>query len=353
MAQRVSYGILAIVFLVTLCMLDALIAHKAVDLPLPIGELLQRGSVMPLTFLVVFVVGAVELNHLFRLRSARPYPAFACVMVGLLLISPWLAAAGLLGSSAAHVEGLYWQVILMIVSIAGVGAVSVLRRKPDAALRDGAATLMIISYLGFLGSFGLQIRCGHDMPHMSGIWFLCLVILVTKASDIGGYLVGSTLGRHKLLPAVSPSKSVEGAIGGLVASAGTSVVLVLGCIHLFSPSQDNVGSMGQVPDLHSVGEMFAIDLQAMGEELGLEATAISVSSSSTLKTVSMAAIFGFLLSLVGQLGDLIESSFKRDACVKDSGKIIPRFGGILDLVDSPVLAMPTGWFFLTTVWGIG
>ena len=342
MAQRVSYGILAIVFVVTLCMLDALIADQAVDLPSPIGELLQRGSVMPLTFLVIFVVGAVELNHMFRLRSARPYLAFACVMVGLLLISPWLASAGLLGSSAAQVEGLYWQMIWMIVSIAGVGAVSVFRQNPDGALRDGAATLMIISYMGFLGSFGLQIRCGHDMPHMSGVWLLCLVVLVTKASDIGAYLVGSALGRHKLIPAVSPSKSVEGAIGGLVASAGTSVFLVLGCIHLFSPSQDNLGSMGAV-----------FDFRSMGEKLGLQATALSLRSSSTAKTIIVAVIFGLLLSLVGQLGDLIESSFKRDACVKDSGKIIPRFGGILDLVDSPVLAMPTGWFFLTTVWGIG
>lgn len=333
MVQRVLYGTLFLVVLVTLCMLDARIAAKAVETPTPIGRLLQHGSVVPLTFLVIFVVGAVELNHLFRLRSARPYPVFACVMVGLLLMSPWLSSAGLLGSSAAHVEGLYWQMIWMIVSIGGVGAVSILRQNPDGALRDGAATLTIISYLGFLGSFGLQIRCGHDMPHLSGAWLLCLVVLVTKASDIGAYLVGSTLGRHKLLPAVSPSKSVEGTIGGLFASAGTSVFLVLGCIYLFSPGLDSGGPLGEMP--------------------GLQAAALSLRSSSTAKTVIISAIFGFLLSLVGQLGDLIESSFKRDACVKDSGKIIPRFGGILDLVDSPVLAMPTGWFYLTTVWGIG
>ena len=333
MVQRVFYGALFLVVLVTLCMLDALIAVQAVEVPAPLGGLLQHGSVVPLTFLVIFVVSAVELNHLFRLRSARPYPVFACLMVALLLMSPWLSSAGLLGGACPKVEGLYWQMIWMIVSVAGVGTIPIVRRNPDGALRDGAATLMIISYLGFLASFGLQIRCGHDMPHLSGAWLLCLVILVSKASDIGAYLVGSTLGRHKLLPAVSPSKSVEGAIGGLVASAGASVFLVLECIHLFSPSLDNGGSMG--------------------EQLGLQATALSLRSSSTAMTVIISVIFGFLLSLVGQLGDLIESSFKRDACVKDSGKIIPRFGGILDLVDSPVLAMPTGWFYLTTVWGIG
>lgn len=333
MVQRIFFGTLFLVVLITLSMLDALIAAQAVEVPAPLGELLQHGSVMPLAILVVFVTGAVELNHLFRLRSARPYPVFACVMAGLLLISPWLSSAGLLGGAGPKVEGLYWQMVWMIVSVAGVGTIPLVRRNTDGALRDGAATLMIISYVGFLGSFGLQIRCGHDMPHLSGAWLLCLVILVTKASDIGAYLVGSMLGRHKLLPAVSPSKSVEGAIGGLLYSAGTSVFLVLGCIHLFSPGPEDGGSLGEM--------------------LGLQATALSLKSSSTAATVVMAAIFGLVLSSVGQLGDLIESCFKRDACVKDSGKILPRFGGILDLVDSPVLAMPAGWFYLTSVWGIG
>ena len=196
MVQRVLYGTLFLLVLVTLCMLDARIAAKAVETPTPIGRLLQHGSVVPLTFLVIFVVGAVELNHLFRLRSARPYPVFACVMVGLLLMSPWLSSAGLLGGAGPKVEGLYWQMIWMIVSVAGVGTIPIVRRNPDGALRDGAATLMIISYVGFLGSFGLQIRCGHDMPYLSGAWMLCLVILVTKASDIGAYLVGSTISRR-------------------------------------------------------------------------------------------------------------------------------------------------------------
>ncbi|MCH8149839.1 MAG: phosphatidate cytidylyltransferase, partial [Planctomycetes bacterium] len=203
MVERILYGTLSIVVLVSIFMLDALIAAHAGEVPGPIGQLLQHGSVVPLTFLVIFVVGAVELNHLYRLRSARPYLAFSCVMVGLFLISPWLSPAGLLGSAGPKVEGLYWQMIWMIVSVAGVGTIPIIRRNPDGALRDGAATLMIICYLGFLGSFGVQIRCSHDMPHLSGTWVLCLVVLVTKASDVGGYLVGSTLGRHKLMPAVS------------------------------------------------------------------------------------------------------------------------------------------------------
>jgi len=63
-----------------------------------------------------------------------------------------------------------------------------------------------------------------------------------------------------------------------------------------------------------------------------------------------AVFFGISLSVAGQLGDLVESCFKRDAGIKDSGEVIPCFGGILDLIDSPVLAMPVAWFLLTVVW---
>jgi phosphatidate cytidylyltransferase len=63
--------------------------------------------------------------------------------------------------------------------------------------------------------------------------------------------------------------------------------------------------------------------------------------------VSSGIVFGLVTSIAAQLGDLLESCFKRDAGFKDSGKVIPRFGGILDLVDSPVLAMPVAWLLLT------
>ncbi len=65
-----------------------------------------------------------------------------------------------------------------------------------------------------------------------------------------------------------------------------------------------------------------------------------------------AAIFGLVVAVVAQFGDLFESALKRDAGIKDSGQIMPRFGGILDLIDSPVLAFPVAWFLLTAVWAL-
>jgi phosphatidate cytidylyltransferase len=71
-----------------------------------------------------------------------------------------------------------------------------------------------------------------------------------------------------------------------------------------------------------------------------------------LSPVLRAAIFGLAMSAAGQFGDLLESCLKRDVGAKDSGRVIPRFGGILDLIDSPVLALPVGWFLLTWVWNV-
>ena len=74
--------------------------------------------------------------------------------------------------------------------------------------------------------------------------------------------------------------------------------------------------------------------------------------NSALSPIVRAGLFGLAMSAAGQIGDLIESCFKRDADIKDSGRILPRFGGILDLVDSPVISMPVAWLLLTIVWNL-
>ena len=78
----------------------------------------------------------------------------------------------------------------------------------------------------------------------------------------------------------------------------------------------------------------------------------SVSPDSIFCPILRAVLFGVAMSVAGQVGDLFESCCKRDAGSKDSGRIMPQFGGILDLVDSPVFAMPVAWFLLTAVWHV-
>ncbi|MBB6274988.1 phosphatidate cytidylyltransferase [Porphyromonas circumdentaria] len=122
--------------------------------------------------------------------------------------------------------------------------------------------------------------------------FALLVFVLIWINDTGAYLVGSTMGKHKLYPQVSPKKSVEGLLGGLVLTIVVS---------LFIPSL--LPSLGKF-------DMFT------------------------------ASIFAFVVAAMGTMGDFFESALKRKAGVKDSGKIIPGHGGMLDRLDSYLFALP-------------
>jgi phosphatidate cytidylyltransferase len=132
---------------------------------------------------------------------------------------------------------------------------------------------------------------------------LLLPVLVTWASDIGAYAVGRTLGRHKLIPSISPGKTVEGAIGGLLASMLIAAVYTQYVLH---------------PTAH----------------LGFRSPPLGVLA------------FGALVSIAAQTGDLAESLLKREAGVKDSSHLLPGHGGILDRFDSLLFVLPTAFVLL-------
>ena len=123
-------------------------------------------------------------------------------------------------------------------------------------------------------------------------WFLT-ALLITWMSDTAAYLVGKSVGRTKLIPRVSPNKTVEGAIGGLTAAGVTAVVCVVG---------------------------FGLGVHPL-----------------------TAVIFGIVIGLIGMLGDLSESMLKRRANVKDSGNLIPGHGGMLDRIDALIFVLTITW----------
>jgi len=129
-----------------------------------------------------------------------------------------------------------------------------------------------------------------------GEWILFFILAVVWIGDTGAYLIGSTLGRHKLYPVVSPKKTVEGSIGALIFSALTSLIL----------------------------------------------TAYLVTGLSLID----ALLLGLGISVIAQLGDLGESMIKRRAGVKDSGTVFPGHGGMLDRIDSLLFAVPFVYFYL-------
>jgi phosphatidate cytidylyltransferase len=333
--QRILFGAMAIAFLLALFMGDYAVAQWAFEQPHSSFELLRHGSIVPLAFFILIALGVAEMLRLLRARGLQPFafPAYAGTLA--LLLIPWLAPAGYLGDSIPDREGLYWPLAVMAFSLLVIGACCVLRNNPKGTIQNGSGTMLIIVYLGFLSSFALQIRSNLSVPsqhHHQGVWLLINVILITKCSDIGGYLTGSALGRHKLIPAISPGKTVEGAIGGLIASGLVAV--------LFAWPGRIGGTVGDEPAAFL--RFWSMATSSFGNAFPGEGWGV----------IGKAFCFGAILSFFAQIGDLFESCLKRDAAIKDSGAVMPHYGGVLDLVDSPLFTLPVAWFLLTRVWNV-
>ena len=164
----------------------------------------------------------------------------------------------------------------------------------------GGALLAYV-YLGLMFGFLVAIRREHS------VWALLWVLMVTKVCDIGAYFTGTAIGRHKLIPWLSPGKTWEGLAGGVA----------LSCI---------AGAAG--------AGLLGVPWSQAG-------------------TIAIVAAVAGVLGLIGQGGDLLESVLKRDAGVKDSGRSIPGFGGILDVIDSPLLVGPFAYWWLRWLDSLG
>ena len=170
-----------------------------------------------------------------------------------------------------------------------------LRAPRDGDAQRLAASLFPVVYVGLL--LGLLRELGDGT---AGARRIALVVLTSKASDIGGWLLGKTIGRHRMIPSVSPGKTWEGTAGGIAFSAGTAVGLNT--------------LLGPFPEL-----------------LGGGASAV---------------LFGVLIGAASIVAGLTNSALKRRCGVKDSSSFIPGVGGVLDIVDSLLLAAPVAWAWL-------
>jgi phosphatidate cytidylyltransferase len=180
--------------------------------------------------------------------------------------------------------------------------------KPGGVMVNLALTVFALVYVGLLLSFMIQLRVlgGSTL----GMLALAGMIVVVKMGDIGAYAIGRLLGRHKMAPKLSPGKTIEGAIGGLVFSC-------LGAYFLFQYL------MPRLDATSSGGPPFAW------------------------------LVFGVVVGAAGMIGDLAESLFKRDMGVKDSSAWMPGFGGVLDLIDSTLVAAPVAYLCWTLLVGPG
>jgi phosphatidate cytidylyltransferase len=277
--------------------------------PLAIAILLYGDWPLAALLAITSALGAWEL---FRIARAAGLDPLDNIGIGLAGILPLVVHARFL--RIYDPAGRIGPLSIAAITVLALLAIAIWARgvngKPLSAV---AVTAFGVAYTGGMLSYGYAIRY-HDYASAPlsatarfvlppGGLLLLLPVFVTWASDIGAYAVGRAIGRHKLIPSVSPGKTLEGSIGGLIASMLVALVYTTYVLH---------------PRSH-----LAFHWAPFG-----------------------AVAFGALVSAAAQVGDLAESLLKREAGVKDSSNLLPGHGGILDRFDSLLFVMPVSFVLL-------
>ena len=255
------------------------------------------------TVVVITLLGIRELYQLLEAKGARPLWGFGLTAGALLPV------VGYFGNE-------YHATILMTASLLAFMVIQVGKAEISQALASISGTFFGVFYVGWLLAHTVTLRnfqsvvgakWGSDAAALfdpnAGAFFLTFCLTAVVLCDAGAYFVGRAWGRRKLAPQVSPGKTVEGSLGGIV-----------------------IGTLG------------ALVCKGIFDFLWPEL--------SRALSWPMAAAFGAILSVAGMIGDLVESLLKRDAALKDAGALLPGMGGVLDRIDSALLAIPVMYYLL-------
>lgn len=272
------------------------VLFSVVAAPLAIAIVWFGDAPLATLLAVAAAVGAWELYRIARAGGVAPLDWAGIALAALVPLAVHAHYRRVFTAPAA---------LWVVLALAVVGAAIWTRGVAGKPLAAAAITLFGVLYTGATLAFGYAIRYHqYTIDRTSGAALLGLPMVLTWASDIGAYFVGRSIGRRKLIPSVSPGKTVEGSIGGLLA---TVLVCWLYVAFVLQPYA----------------------------QLGLR-----------LRDV---VIFGLLISAAAQVGDLAESLFKREAGVKDSSRILPGHGGVLDRLDSMFFVMPLAYLLLSAM----
>jgi len=249
--------------------------------------------------LIMMFLATAGLAEFYGLVEGRNLVCFKwCGLLGgvLLMVGTFLHLTGHLGINDSPSRANDFETGFLILFVLGLCVRQFVSRSNTAGILAISTTLFGLMYVPWLLNFIQKI---NFFPGVDGKFYVLYFVIVTKFSDTGAYAVGSLIGRHKMIPRISPGKTWEGFGGAIFLSTVASLVFV----HLFG---DKMAGMNW---LHAV-------------------------------------VLGVLLSLKAVIGDLIESLFKREAGVKDSGRLFPGIGGILDLLDSLLFNAPIMYLYL-------
>jgi phosphatidate cytidylyltransferase len=254
----------------------------------------QGGVLFLLLFLLIISVGQFEFFSLLETKGVSSERVFA------VLSSVFLAAAAYFG----YLQFLAVFTVLMIIAF----VYQFRRQDLSEAMVELGTTLIGIIYLGWFLSHAILLRNLENNSDIknhaetvqgikdAGFFYVVFVVACTFLNDTGAYFVGKWKGKKKLIPRISPGKTVEGTIGGIISSTITGGVMNL---------------------------IFKSPLE-----------------------YSWAFSFGFIIGVVAVFGDLVESLIKRSLGVKDSGGILPGHGGVLDRFDSLIVVFPVSYYLV-------
>jgi phosphatidate cytidylyltransferase len=237
--------------------------------------------------LVVLVLAAVTMAAAELFQSLRTRGYQPATLLGLVACASMVLATYIKGEPAFPLILTLLVIFSFLWYLAGV-----VHAKPTMNI---AVTVFAFLYVGFLGSFAcLFLR----YPAGRGIGILLGAIIATAAHDIGAYVVGKYMGKTPLAPELSPNKTFEGLVGGVLASVFVSLIIV-----------SQIGPW-------NAGKAFWL---------------------------------GVVVAVAAPLGDLCESMIKRDLGVKDMGKLLPGHGGVLDRVDALLFVIPATYYLVRLI----
>jgi phosphatidate cytidylyltransferase len=254
------------------------------------------------SFLVVMIFLAISgLAEFYGIAAKRELVCFNYWGIfggALLIIGTFLQLNGMIGTQGSPARVNDFETSFLILFVLGLCLRQFFSRSNTAGILAISTTLFGLMYVPWLLNFLQKINFFEGL-HDNGKFYVLYFIIVTKFSDSGAYAVGSLIGKHKMIPRISPGKTWEGFGGAIVVSTLASVLFAY-CF------RDKLFGMNWI---HAV-------------------------------------ILGVILSVSAVVGDLIESLFKREAGVKDSGNLFPGIGGILDLLDSLLFNAPIMYLYL-------
>lgn len=265
------------------------IAFAVVAIPVALLVVWWGGWPLVAAMSVVAVLGTRELYDFARRQGADPLERTGLVSAAAL---PVLAYLGITGAAGLAANGWFllglWLVLVLTIALA--------RRPPDQRpLAATATTILGVAYPAGLATFLLAIRhLGAGERSWAGAWLVFTPLVITWVCDTAAMFAGRSIGGRKLWPVISPGKTWAGSIAGVI------------------------GALATVPLLK------AVVLDRVGVALPL----------------AEGLLLALVLGVVGQVGDLAESLFKREVGLKDSSSLIPGHGGVLDRLDSLYFVLP-------------